>query len=97
MKNYIKEITYNEILAINGGSRFKADKVVEYYTQRNNLVGYLGMDPTNTRYAVNWLEKEDLKYKAIHFEPPIGQREWIAWGFLALSIISNLILALISK
>lgn len=93
---YLKEISYKEILKINRESRFKADKIVEYYTERDNLIHVLDKTLPEGKFLVNSLTASDLKYKSIHFEPPIGRREWIAWGLLLVSIVVNLCTAIYS-
>lgn len=95
MKEYLKETSYDQILALNSGNRFKADRVVDYYLLRDNLLKVNSMSPSNQKFVVNFLYLDDLKYRAVDFEPPIGKREWVAWGLLALSIISSLIVACI--
>lgn len=94
MKKYLKETTYSEILKLNGNSRWKADKIVEYYEPKKKLISVGGKTPNDQDFVVNFLTTEDLKYKAIDFEPPIGIREWVAWGLLALSILCNLLIGL---
>lgn len=93
MKKHLKETTYNDILRLNGNSRFKTDRVIEYYLPKNKLMEVNGIDPSNQRYVVNFLVEADLKYRSVDFEPPIGTREWIAWGLLLISILSNVIVA----
>jgi len=97
MKEYIKRITYSEILKFNGGSRYKTDKFVQYYEASDKLIQVNSMTPEDTEYVVNYLTKDDLKYRSVDFEPPIGKREWIAWILLSISIAANVLIALFAK
>ena len=92
----METISYNEIKKMNGGSRWKTDKIIDYYEAKGSLEKVNSM-PDNKDYILYYIKIEDLKYKSIDFEPPIGLREWIAWGLLLASIIANVIIAIISN
>lgn len=98
MSDYINYITYSQIKELNRDNRWKTDKVVEYYLDKKKLfdVTTKSSNPGETVFQSIGLTQSDLKYRSIDFEPPIGIREWIAWGLLLVSIITNLITAIVS-
>lgn len=96
MDEILKEVKYSEILKINGNSRWKTDKVIEYYEAKEKLIPVFSKTPNDQNYVVNFLTSKDLEYRAIDFEPPIGKREWIAWGLLLVSILANVFTAIFS-
>lgn len=98
MSDYINYITYSQIKKLNRDNRWKTDKVVEYYLDRKKLIEVTtkSSTPGEFLYEPVRLTQADLKYRSIDFEPPIGIREWIAWGLLLVSIIANIIIAVVA-
>lgn len=98
MSEYINYITYSQIKFFNNGSRWKTDKVLEYYLEKKKIyeVTSKGTPAGEIVYQPVHLKKEDFVYKSVDFEPPIGLREWIAWGLLLVSIIANVLTAIFS-
>ncbi|OOG76459.1 hypothetical protein [Algoriphagus sp. A40] len=98
MSDHINYITYTQIKTLNKGNRWKTDKVVEYYIDRKKLFDVTTKSSTSGElvFQPNGLTQADFKYRSIDFEPPIGLREWIAWGLLLVSIIANIIIAVVA-